>query len=247
MENLNNKNVVLVLGRPSTGKTTSLMYIPNQEKIAYLNADLKALPFQSKFKNVDLVDPKLILTAISQIEASDSIEGAVLDTITFLMNQFERQYVATHKNAKGVIDTMAGWGEYSKFYSTFMHAIKGGTKNYAILAHDSDVYNEKDLVVETKVPIKGAVGKIGVEADFTTIIATKRMTIAALEPYENDLLRITDEELEDGFKYVFQTRITAGNIGEKIRSAMGLWDRSELYIDNNLSNVFKRLNSYYNS
>jgi len=246
MDNLNNKNIVLVVGTPATGKSTSLMHMENQSRIAYLNADLKELPFKSEFRNVDLVDPKTILAAIPQIEASEDIDSGVLDTITLLMNQFERQYVTTHRNAKGVIDTMGGWGEYSKFYSQFMTAIKGGSKNYAILAHVSDTLNEKEMVLETKVPVKGAVGKIGVEADFTTIIACKCMSVTSLEAYSNDLLTITDEEREDGYKYVFQTRITAGALGEKMRSAMGLWSRDELYIDNNLSNVFKRLNEYYN-
>jgi len=246
MSDLNNKNIVLVMGVPATGKTTSLMHMSDQERIAYLNADLKALPFKSKFQNVDLVDPKLITEAIRQIEETDALDSAVLDTVTALMNQFERQYVATHRNAKGNLDTMGGWGEYSKFYNTFMQAIKGGTKNYAVLAHAADIHNEKEMIVETKVPVKGAVGKIGVEADYTTIVATKRVTVASLEEHENDLLVITDEEKEDGFKYVFQTRITVDNIGEKIRSALGLWDRKELFIDNNLSNVFTRLNEYYN-
>lgn len=43
-----------------------------------------------------------------------------------------------------------------------MQGIKGGTKNYAVMAHASDTLNEKDMVIETKVPVKGAVGRIGV-------------------------------------------------------------------------------------
>ena len=42
--------------------------------------------------------------------------------------------------------------------------------------------------------VKGAVGKIGVEADFTTIIGAKRISISTAEQVENDLLTITDEE-----------------------------------------------------
>ena len=46
-------------------------------------------------------------------------------------------------------------------------------------------------------------------------------------------------------KYVFQTRITKESAGEKMRSAMGLWNRDELYIDNDLALVFNRLNEFY--
>ena len=235
----------MVMGKPSAGKTASLMYLPNQERIAYLNADLKELPFKSKMKKVNLVDPKTILKAIDQIEASENLDSGVLDTITFLMNQFEKQHVITHKNKKGVIDTMAGWGEYSKFYMQFMQKIKGGTKNYAVLAHEADKMNDKEMVLETMVPVKGAVGKVGVEADFTTIVSAKKISIALLEDYKNDLLHISDDEREDGFKYVFQTRIDSSCVGEKMRAAMGLWDRKEKFIDNDLNQVFNRLREYY--
>ena len=88
-------------------------------------------------------------------------------------------------------------------------------------------------------------GKVGVEADFTTILSTKQMPVKVLEKYQNPLLTITDAEREDGVKYVFQTRITKETAGEKMRSAMGLWNRGELYIDNDLALVFNRLNEFY--
>jgi len=240
-----NKNIVLVTGKPASGKTTSLMYLNNQERIAYLNSDLKELPFKSKFKELNIIDPKDVLNAIAEIEMMDTIDSAVLDTLTVLMNQFEAQYVHTHTNSKGVLDTMGGWSEYAKFYMEFIQAIKSGTKSYAIMAHEADQYNEKELVIETKVPIKGAVGKVGAEADFTTIIAAKKVSVASLNGWENDLLSITPEEQEDGFKYVFQTRIDSNTIGEKIRSAMGLWDRKEKFINNDINLVFARLREYY--
>ena len=99
---INNKKIVLVMGKPTTGKTTSLMNMSDQERMVYLNVDLKSLPFKSKFKEVDIVDAKVVLTALDQIEAAEGVDGGILDTVTFLMNNFERQYVATHKNSKPV-------------------------------------------------------------------------------------------------------------------------------------------------
>ena len=115
------------------------------------------------------------------------------------------------------------------------------------MGHTDTVYDEVALQNVTKVPIKGAVGKIGIEADFSTILSTKQITIKQLEKLkiENSLLTISDEEREDGFKYVFQTRVTKETMGEKMRSAMGLWNRNELYIDNDLEQVFTRLRTYY--
>ena len=137
------------------------------------------------------------------------------------------------------------WGDYGNFYRDFIHAIKSGTKDYAILAHEDTILNEQTMQMESKVPVKGSVGKTGVEADFTTILSTKEIAVKKLEAYQNDLLHITDEEREDGVKRVFCTRISKEFIGDKTRSAMGLWKRNELFIDNDLDQVFTRLREYY--
>jgi hypothetical protein len=235
-----NKNIVLVTGKPSSGKSTSLMKLPNQDRMVYLNTDLKELPFADNFlKNVEISDAMDIISYITDIENAEPVEGVVLDTLTFLMSMYERQYVANATNGQ------AAWGQYGHFYREFIHAIKAGTKNYAILAHEDTTLNEQTSQMETRIPIKGAVGRTGVEADFTTILSAKQMPIKKLEGRENDLLHITDEEREDGFKYVFCTRVTKDHVGEKMRSAIGLWKRNELYIDNDLNQVFNRLKEYY--
>lgn len=235
-----NKNIVLIMGPPNTGKSTSLMRLANQDKMVYLNADLKELPFKSRFlKNVELADAMDVLPFVAEIEKQEAVDGAVLDTITFLMAMYERQYVINSAN------TQKAWGDYATFYKEFIHAIKAGTKDYAILAHQDTQLNEQSMQMESRVPVKGSVGRIGVEADFTTILSTKQMPVKKLQGFENDLLHITDEEKEDGFKYVFVTRVTKETVGEKMRSAIGLWDRKELYIDNDLNQVFNRLKEYY--
>lgn len=240
MSTVNNKNIVLIMGPPNTGKSTSLMKLKNQDKMVYLNTDLKELPFADRFlRNVEVADARDVLGYINDIEAAPGVEGAVLDTITFLMSMYERQYVNT------AVDTQKAWGNYGNFYREFIHAIKAGTKDYVILAHEDRSLDEAAMQMVTKVPVKGAVGRVGVEADFTTILSTKQVPIKKLEGFENDLLHITDEEREDGFKYVFCTRVTKETVGEKMRSAMGLWSRNELYIDNDVEQVFQRLRQYY--
>ena len=104
------------------------------------------------------------------------------------------------------------------------------------------------MQMETRVPVKGSVGRTGVEADFTTILSAKQVPVSILqdEKYHNDLLNITPEEEEDGQKHVFVTRVTKEYVGEKMRSAMGLWNRNELYIDNDINQVLIRLKEYYN-
>lgn len=237
-----NKNVVLVMGKPNTGKSTSLRNLP-QESMAYFNTDLKEIPFRDRFAaSVEIATATDILDYINEVEAQPEITGVVLDTLTFLMQMYERQFVVPFAGTK---TGQAAWGDYGNFYRNLVHAIKAGTKNYAILAHEASEYNEQSLRTDSFVPIKGAVGKVGVEADFTTILSTKQMPVKVLEQHPNKLLTITDAEREDGVKYVFQTRITKESAGEKMRSAMGLWNRDELYIDNDLALVFARLNEFY--
>ena len=234
-----NKNIVLVMGKPNTGKSASLMNLP-QSSMVYLNTDLKELPFRDQFMvNQEVADAADIFSYVTEIENQASVTGAVLDTLTFLMSMYERQYVTNATN------TQKAWGDYGNFYRNLIHVIKAGSKNYAILAHEDSFLNEQTAMMESRVPVKGSVGKTGVEADFTTILSTKQMPVKKLEGHENDLLHITDEEAEDGVKYVFQTRVTKDSIGEKMRSARGLWSRDELYIDNDLNQVFKRLNEFY--
>jgi hypothetical protein len=236
-----NKNIVLGMGKPNTGKSSSLRNLP-QHSMVYLNTDLKEIPFRSTFLAVaEISDAMDILGYIDEIEANPNVTGAVLDTITFLMNMFERQYVATAK------DTQKAWGDYGNFYRTFIHKIKSGTKDYVILAHEDTIYNETTMSFDTKVPVKGAVGKIGVEADFTTIVGTKMVPTNKLKAYDNSLLNITPEEEEDGVKYVFCTRVTKDHPGEKMRAPIGFWDRKELYIDNDMQLIFDRLHQYYGS
>lgn len=233
-----NKNIVLITGRPNTGKSSCLKDLSNQENVAYLNADLKKEPFKSKMQSVDIIDPKSIFQVLKQIEDTPSIQLGVLDTLTALMNNFETTYVLTAR------DTQRMWGEYGQFYRKVVHQIKASTKPYAIMAHTVDIMNEAEMITETKVHVKGAVGKTGVEVDFSVILGSRKVPTSLLIGKENDLLHITDEEHEDKVKYVLQTRVDASTIGQTIRSPMGLWSRDELFIDNNLANVFKRLAAF---
>lgn len=77
------------------------------------------------------------------------------------------------------------------------------------------------------------------------VISTKRVPTKSLKNYENSMLNITEDDEEDGFKHVFQTRLTKDTINERIRGPMAMWDRSETYIDNDIGHVIKRLQEYY--
>lgn len=100
-------------------------------------------------------------------------------------------------------------------------------------------------MLETAVPVKGALKNQGIEAYFSCVISTKKVPLKKLADYKNDMLTITPEEESLGFKYVFQTRLTKDTVNERIRSPRFMWDVSETFIDNNIELVLKRLEEFY--
>ena len=119
------------------------------------------------------------------------------------------------------------------------------SKSVIFTAHTLAQYNEGDMIMEKKVPIKGALKSNGIEAFFSTVVASKKMPLVKLKEYTNPLLVITPEDELLGFKYVFQTRLTKDTVNERIRSPMGMWSIPETFIDNDCQKLMTRLDEYY--
>lgn len=243
--------LVLIGGMATMGKSASLLPLNNPEGVMYLNAEGKQLPFRSKFKELKIVDPLQVYEAYTYAtdpEKGKSFHTVVLDSLTFLMDMYEQQYIVDNPpiNAQGKKDTLAGWGNYAMFgRRLFLDHMARCPKNKIVLGHTKEVYNKDEMVRETKVDVKGSLNGKGIEAFFSTVINAKRVDLDTLEGYENKYLNITEEDKINGFKYVFQTRLTKDTAGERIRAPMGMWDLSETYIDNNAQYVIDRLNEYY--
>ncbi len=239
---MSNNHIVMGLGKPNSGKSSSLRNLP-ADKTAYINFDSKPVPFPMPFyKNIKIDNVDHVLAGLDSLEKDDQVEYIVVDTITFMMEMFENQKVVPKAGTK---EGMTAWSDYAQFYITFLHKIKNSSKKIIVFGHTADVFNETEAIIESKVPVKGAIGKRGVEADFTIILGNKKVQTSKLKGKDNDLLEITEFEEEDGFKYVFETRITKETMNEKIRSPMGLWSRDELYIDNDIVLVMNRITEYY--
>jgi hypothetical protein len=119
------------------------------------------------------------------------------------------------------------------------------SKNVVFLAHTSETMNDSEMVLETKVPVKGSLKNNGIESFFSLVIAAKRVALKTLKDYKNDLLIITPQEEALGFKYVYQTQVTKETVHERLRGPMGLFSHQETFIDNNLQLVLDRLHQYY--
>lgn len=236
-----NPNMVLVCGYSATGKSMSLRNIKNQEKWYLLNTEAgKMPPFRNKFRHLRVSDPWQVIEAFDVGKDDADCEGIIVDSLTFLMDMFETQYVITAS------DTRKAWQDYQQFFKQLMQEkVVLFNKPTIFIAHVMDTLDEKNMEMRTCVPIKGALKGTSVEAYFSTVVASKRMPIKALEQFKNPMLNITDEEKELGFKYVFQTRLTKDSLGERIRSPYGMFGKEETFIDNDCQLLLNHLEEYY--
>lgn len=81
--------------------------------------------------------------------------------------------------------------------------------------------------------------------DFSTVVSTKRVSLIELDKYKSDLLEVTDEDRDLGFKHVFQTRQTKATVGERIRSPMGMFTKEQTYMDNDCQRLLDHLALFY--
>lgn len=236
-----NEQLVLVVGYSTTGKSASLRNIKNQEKWWYLNTEAgKRLPFRNKFKSYTIDDPLQVHEAFDVAKDDQDCHGIIVDSVTFLMDMYETQYVLNSAN------TMQAWGQFAQYFKVLMQEKVTRLKKPAIFtAHVLDTLDEKNMEMKTAVPIKGALKNNGVEAYFSTVVSAKKVPLKDLEKYKNPMLQITEEERELGYKHVFQTRPTKGTTGERIRSPMGMFSKEQTYIDNDVQLLLNHLNEYY--
>ena len=238
-----NDHLILISGKSATGKSASLMNIKDSSGVIYLNCENgKKLPFKNDFKEFTVTDPQQIYQAFTEAENMPDIHTIVIDTLTYMMDLFESTKVINSAN------TMKAWGDYAQFWKNLMaQYVAKSSKNVIFLGHTSDVLNEAEMVNETLVKVKGSLMNQGVESYFTTVISTKKIPLTKLtdKNANSSLLTITDEDELNGFKYVFQTRLTKETVNERIRAPMGMWAVNETYIDNDTQLVIDRLHNYY--
>lgn len=239
-----NDQMILIGGVSGAGKSAALRNIRNQERWIYLNCEAgKRLPFRNKFINVRIDDPYQIYGYVDDAIANASeVDGLIIDSSTFMMDMFESQYVL------GQHDTMSGWSNYAQFWKNLlqMKLVQFG-KPVIIIAHVLETYDEGTMSFRRSVPIKGALKNQGVEAYFSTVVEATKIPIKDLKDYDPELLTITEDEEDLGFKYVFQTRLTKDTVGTRIRSPMGMFTKKQTYMDNDAQLLLDHLHKFYDT
>lgn len=236
-----NDHLVLLCGKSATGKSASLMQLENPEGVMYLNCEAgKKLPFRAKFKQFTITDPLQINEAFDAAEQMEGVHTIVVDSLTYLLDMYESVYVLNSTNG------MQAWGQFAQYFKVLMQQyVAKSTKNVIFIAHTADTLNESEMLMETKVPVKGSLKNNGIESYFTVVIASKKVPLKSLKDYGSELLNITPEEEALGYKYVFQTKLTKDTVNERLRGPMCLWNTKETFIDNNTQLVINRLREYY--
>lgn len=236
-----NRNLVLLTGKSASGKTASLRNLRDPKGVLYINCESgKELPFSAPFQSITITDPLKVFELISKCNDSDKYHTIIIDSLTYLMDMFESVYVLTATN------TMKAWSDYSQFFKKLMQQYVATSKrNIIFTAHTMDIYNEGDLVTETMVKVKGALMNQGIESYFNNVISCKKLDIARLEGMDSPLFTITEDEAIEEFKYVYQTKLTKDTVNERIRGPIGMWSRTETFIDNDLQGVLDQLKAYY--
>jgi hypothetical protein len=234
------EQLMLIEGLSASGKSLSLSHLKHPERAIYLNCENKRLPYKpGKLNCYNIVDPFQVVEGIQYADKTAEIDDVIIDTLDFLMNMYETNIVKKSAN------TQKAWGDYYTFFQELMQVhVANSQKRFIFLAH---AFSEIDdnMVKTVSMPIKGALSKVGVESFFTTIVMAKQVPLRLVDPFQNPLLNVSDDDKERGVKYVFQTRMTKESSGEKIRSPQDMWSKSETFIDNNAQYVLDRLTDYY--
>jgi hypothetical protein len=235
------EQLMLIEGLSASGKSLSLARLKNPERAIYLNCENKKPPFKPTGMPIyNITDPMQVVEGIQYANNKVDVDLVIIDTLDFLMNMYETNII------KKAANTQKAWGDYFTYFQELMQVhVANSSKSFIFLAHAFTQLDEALGMNITSVPVKGALKNIGVESFFTAIVMAKQVPLRVIEPYKNPLLNVTEDDTERGVKYVFQTRMTKGSAGEKIRSPEGMWDKSETFIDNNAQHVLDRLISYY--
>jgi len=169
-EKMDNKKMILIVGKTGTGKTTATKYL-DLPKTVYIDFDRKAIKSfkeMDKFREwvkidfVDHLNPGLIA-----LEGDDDTDTIVIDTLSFALDLYVAQKIDT------AADTRTAWGEYKKWYREIINIAKASKKSYIFLSHDKSVYNEELMETSTCAYAQGSIyGKI--EADFAVVAYTHK-------------------------------------------------------------------------
>ena len=188
------KRLICVVGQSASGKTSSLRGLDEQEKVLYLGCESgKGVNFPNKFKKKVITEPLSEMIGDNSYIRQAGAHPEKFNTIVIDSLTFLMRMFEI-KYVKTATNTMQAWGLYGDFFDNLLNQeIPKLPQNVIITAHT-----------------------------FNDIVACKKVPISELEKYQNDLLHITEDDRDLGYKHVIQTRLTKETRNERIRSEVTL-------------------------
>lgn len=234
------RQLILIGGESASGKSASLQNIPNQDRWGYMNTESgKPLPFKNNFKAANVTDPHDVTATIEHVTGNPDFDGVIIDSLTFLMDMYESMYVIP------AADSRAAWGDFAQYFKVLMQQTVASCDKHVIFLAHTHTTQDAQLVDRVSVPVKGSLGKNGIEAYFSVVVNAKRQSLESLSGYQSNLLNITPDDELVGYKHVFQTRLTKETVGERIRGPMGLFSQQQTFMDNDCALLLSHLIDFY--
>lgn len=213
---------ILIVGQTGTGKSTSLRNLP-REKTAILNAELKPLPFRKAKFALDgqIRNTSQLASAIKSVEKNDKIEYVVLDSISMYADG------PVFREMVNGADGYEGWKNYKEHLVKIIENMKTSSKKYIVTALEerSEDINKVGIC---SAKLQGSLKGGGLESHFTIVFRS---------------MKIDDIESPNGVSYKFATNQIPG---EKITAKTPLEMFEDLYINNDIVEIYKKIEEYYN-
>ena len=162
---MSNKLTLLIEGRSGSGKTSSFKDLPNPEGVLFLNCEGKELPYPHNFCEFNITEPYQVHAALQRIIDGQPFKHpktgemvtpwmVVMDSFTFLMDQYEAQYIIT------AADTRGAWGGYGAFIrTTMLDLVAKLTIPFVATTHITESDDMENMEKVSRAAIKGSVGK----------------------------------------------------------------------------------------
>lgn len=213
---------ILIVGQTGTGKSTSFRNLP-REKTAILNAELKPLPFRnSKFAlHGQIKSTAGIISAMNTVEKDKKIEYVVLDSMSmYLDGPVSREIVET------AVDGFEGWKNYKKHAVSIIERMKASKKKYIVICLEEKTEDISKVGIYSA-KVQGSLKGGSIESHFVCVFRSMKMD---------------DIESKTGVSYKFATNQIPG---ERITAKTPMDMFEDLYIDNDVVEVYKVIEDYF--